>query len=139
MQTIRAQVSNVLAEELHERSKGHHNTVFHELRDSPHLPAQEKNVERLAQEGQVLVLAGSETTAKTLSIIWYHLLDDPKRLQKARTEIETLPVRASWGELQRLPYLSAVVNEGLRLNFGITGRTQVCFLNHGPLLREDLY
>ncbi len=70
--------------------------------------------------------AGSETTAKILSIIWYHLLDVPRRLEKVRSEIETLPVEASWEGFQRLDYLSAVVNEGLRLDFGITGRTQVC-------------
>ena len=75
--------------------------------------------------GSTFIAAGSETTAKTLSIIWFHLLDNPSKLEKVRSELQNLPLEASWGELQRLPYLSAVVNEGLRLNFGITGRTQV--------------
>lgn len=47
--------------------------MFHQLRDSPLLPREEKSAERLAQQGQVFIAAGSEMTAKTLSIIYYHL------------------------------------------------------------------
>jgi hypothetical protein len=48
----------------------------------------------------------------------YHPLADPDILKKLRAELETLPKTASWAELERLPYLTAVVTEGNRLNFG---------------------
>ena len=100
-------------------------TVFHALRDSKILPPQEKTVDRLQEEGQVFVAAGSETTAKTLTIIFFHLLDNPMIFNRLRTELESAPGATSWNALQQLPYLSAVISEGLRLDFGITGRNQV--------------
>lgn len=103
--------------------------MFHHLRDDPNLPAAEKAVDRLQQEGQVLVLAGSETTAKTLGIIMFHLLDQPEWLSKVRSEVQTVMSpkgHPKWTDLERLPHLAAVIHEGLRLNFGITGRNQVC-------------
>ncbi len=44
-------------------------------------------------------------------------------MQKLRSELQTVPPTASWSELERLPYLSAVIWEGNRLNFGLTFRS----------------
>lgn len=52
----------------------------------------------------------------------YHLLANPGLLTKLRCELRTVCLKASASELQRLPYLAAVCNEGLRLAFGLTGR-----------------
>ncbi len=52
----------------------------------------------------------------------YHPLANPDILKKPRAELETLPKTASWAELEQLPYLSAVVTEGNRLNFSLTMR-----------------
>ena len=38
-------------------------TIFEELVDSKELPKQEKSVDRLWQEGQIVIGAGTETTA----------------------------------------------------------------------------
>lgn len=46
-------------------------SIFHTLRDSD-LPPQEKTLHRLADEGNVLLGAGSETTAGVLSVMFYH-------------------------------------------------------------------
>ncbi|KAI9705095.1 MAG: hypothetical protein M1836_006878 [Candelina mexicana] len=61
-----------------------HLTIFHELLNDKDLPPQEKTISRLSDEGQVVVFAGSETTAHTLSAIHFHLLDNPSKLERRR-------------------------------------------------------
>lgn len=99
------------------------------------LPPPEKSADRMSSEGMGLLVAGSETTAQTLSITTYHILANPnilaelrKQLQVAIPEAGTLPPLA---DLEAVPYLYACVQEGLRLSYGISGRLmRVC---HSPL------
>ncbi|KAJ5546650.1 Cytochrome P450 [Penicillium frequentans] len=86
------------------------------------LPPQERTLTRLEQEGALLALAGTESPALSLGIIFYHLLANPSILNRLRTEIETVPTHASWPQLEKLPYLMAVIEEGNRLSFGVTAR-----------------
>ena len=118
-------------------------TIFQALLDSD-LPKEEKSAARLQDEGQTLVGAGSETTAKSLSIITFYLLQDKKKLQRLREELRNaMPIpnsQPSLTALEQLPYLArlilfplkgseadaptqtAVINEGLRLMYGVTTR-----------------
>jgi cytochrome P450 len=98
-------------------------SVYDSVLDSPVLPPLEKSLLRLEQEGALLVLAGTESPAKSLNIIFYHLFTNPSILSKLRTELSELPTPASWVQLEQLPYLSAVIEEGNRLSFGVTART----------------
>lgn len=98
-------------------------SVFHSLLDNPDLPASEKAFLRLEREGALLVLAGTESPAKSLNTIFYHLLANPEILRKVREELNTVPQDASWIQLEQLPYLSAVLDEGYRLSFDVTART----------------
>jgi cytochrome P450 len=91
--------------------------------DSPILPAPEKGLLRLEQEGALLVLAGTESPAKSLNTIFYHLLANPRIVDKLRDELSTVSRPASWAQLEQLPYLTAVIEEGHRLSFGVTART----------------
>ncbi|KAJ5281486.1 cytochrome P450 [Penicillium angulare] len=86
------------------------------------LPPQERTLTRLEQEGALLALAGTESPSLSLSIIFYHLLANPSILDRLRTQLETVPVDASWTQLEKLPYLMAVIEEGNRLSFGVTAR-----------------
>lgn len=97
-------------------------SVYASVLDNPILPASEKSLLRLEQEGALLVLAGGESPAKTLNVIFCHLLSNSEILERLRTEINTLPSDASWTKLEQLPYLSAVIEEGNRLSFGVTAR-----------------
>ncbi|KAF4636899.1 hypothetical protein G7Y89_g1175 [Cudoniella acicularis] len=99
-------------------------SVYASVLDNPSLPPSEKRLLRLEQEGALLVLAGTESPAHSLNIIFYHLLANPAILTKLRAELSTLPqTPISWTKLEQLPYLSAVFEEGNRLSFGVTART----------------
>lgn len=98
-------------------------SVFHSVLDNPVLTAPEKTLLRLEQEGALLVLAGTESPAKSLNMILYHLLANPEILLKLRTELRTVSQPASWTQLEQLPYLTAVIEESHRLSFGVTART----------------
>ncbi|KAK8926826.1 Cytochrome P450 monooxygenase sdnE [Metarhizium anisopliae] len=118
-----------------------HLTVFRELLGSK-LPPEEKTPARLSAEAQVLVSAGSETTAKALTVACFKLLTHPAELARLRDELETaLP---SFGlesglrldQVQRLPYLTGVVKESLRLSYGVVGRLQRIWPDEEIVFRE---
>jgi cytochrome P450 len=63
-------------------------------------------------------LAGSETTSSALSGLTAHLLRSPKHYTKLTTEIRSTfstPESITHDRLQKLPYLNACINEGLRI------------------------
>jgi len=83
-------------------------TIFHGLIGGD-LAESEKTDERMIDESRVLLAAGTDTTARALAVITYHLLADPERLKKLKTELEnalpdpdTLPKCA---QVETLPYL----------------------------------
>jgi hypothetical protein len=71
----------------------------------------------LAAYAQLMVVAGSETTATTLSAMTYYLCRNPLAYQKLKDEVrgtfrsadDITSVKAT------LPYLNAVINESLRI------------------------
>ncbi|KIW89237.1 uncharacterized protein Z519_10090 [Cladophialophora bantiana CBS 173.52] len=108
-----------------EKQKFDHPTFFHDVLASD-LPPEEKSAERLAQEIQTVVGAGAETVAKMLSWTTYYLLENPEKLNKMREELDRLdPGRtASLTDLEKMPYLTSVMLEGLRLSYGVSTRLQ---------------
>ena len=99
--------------------------ILHELKDST-MPASEKTAPRLACEAGTLLGAGTETTARTLAVTTFYVLENKEVLKELRDELSSvLPTRdvvASLTTLEQLPYLTAVVNEGLRLAHGVSSR-----------------
>jgi cytochrome P450 len=72
------------------------------------IPAEERQLNRILNEGAVILLAGTETTARTLSVAFFYLLQDTTHLASIRTEVNA--VRSfgktpSLSELEHLPYL----------------------------------
>jgi cytochrome P450 len=100
-------------------------TVFHDLLSSG-LPPAEKTLDRLVDEGINMVAAGTLTTAHFLKTTSYHLLANPRFLAKLKAElIDAIPDPAelpSLRDIEALPYLHAVVQEGFRLSYGVTSR-----------------
>lgn len=95
-------------------------TIFHTLRDSD-LPPEERTLDRLCDEGEILTGAGSETTAQTLTRILFYLKHVPETLPKLRKEIDEAVPDASaiptWSELQKLPYLVGLIEYLLLCSF----------------------
>ncbi|KAK3331479.1 cytochrome P450 [Apodospora peruviana] len=119
---VKAQVKPILDGQDGEKKK---RTIFHTLRDSD-LPKEEKTLQRLCDEGEILTGAGSETTAQTLTRILFYLKHVPQTLENLRAELDqAIPDSKeipAWSELQALPYLGAVIKEGLRLSYGTSVR-----------------
>ena len=93
-------------------------SLFRHLLDSG-MPECDKSVERLSREAQVLLGAGSASTARTLDFICYYILAKPgihSRLQEELREVMAgyPSIVPSWSQLEKLPYLQAVIKEGLR-------------------------
>ncbi|KAK0384864.1 hypothetical protein NLU13_7342 [Sarocladium strictum] len=98
--------------------------VFADLQGSKFLPPEEKTVHRLTGEGFIFLMAGTETTAATLTVITYHLLSQPKiyaRLMESLGGLE--PSNLKWTELEQRPYLWAVIQETLRMTPGVSHRS----------------
>jgi cytochrome P450 len=68
------------------------------------------------------IAAGSDTTAITLNSILYHLIKNPKSLQRLREEIDFMAAKGrisdpiTFKQAQQMPYLQAVIKGGLRLH-----------------------
>ncbi|KAJ4362065.1 hypothetical protein N0V83_011007 [Neocucurbitaria cava] len=101
-------------------------TIFASLLQSD-LDILDKEPQRLADEAAAVVGAGTETTSWALSVITYHLLTKPELLGKLTRELNTVVKDPKnlpgWTVLENLPYLGAVIQEGLRLSYGVSSRT----------------
>ncbi|KAI1393513.1 cytochrome P450 [Hypoxylon trugodes] len=107
-------------------SKDTRKTIFDALTDV-NVPPEERSTRRLEDEGLIVVVAGTETTARTLTLASYYIFQNKEMLERLRSEIKTVmptpTTEASWSELEQLPYLNAVINEAIRLS-------------HGPIFRS---
>lgn len=104
-----------------------HRTIFYEILNSD-LPLAEKSDDRLAQDGQTVVIAGTLTTAWALCVAVFYLLSQPKSLRKLKAELQTVlnspksPIMLA--ELEQLPYLTGCIQESIRLSYGVSTRLQ---------------
>jgi len=102
-----------------------HSTIFHAILDSK-LPPEEKTATRLSDDAQVLMMAGTLTTAWTLEVISFWLIRQPDTLKRLKEELKTVmpdqDTSVPLPKLEALPYLNAVIKEGLRLTYGVSCR-----------------
>lgn len=91
------------------------------------LSKEDKTPDRMYAEVLGLLGAGTETTAWCLSVLTYHILANPEIFDTLTQELkEAIPNPQHlphWAALEKLPYLSSVVQEGLRLSYGASGRS----------------
>lgn len=98
-------------------------TVFRGILQS-NLPDEEKSLQRMVDEAFVLIVAGGETTARVITVIFAHLLQDKALYQRLRTELSKVsgdglpPSRV----LEDIPFVKAVAQEGIRIASPVTNR-----------------
>ncbi|KAK5994061.1 Cytochrome P450 monooxygenase sdnE [Cladobotryum mycophilum] len=115
-------------------------TVFGSLLQSD-LPPSEKALQRLTEEGFSLFAAGTETVSWALAVATYHLLTKKEILNKLIEEmngaVDSSGKVPSWAALEKLPYLGAVIHEGLRLSYGLATRTSRVPTNEDLVYRGE--
>lgn len=86
---------------------------------APDVPASERSLDRLQEEGLVVLGAGTETVAHTLTVSFFYLTTNRDILLKLREELqEVLPTptsNASLLVLEKLPYLVCLIQNCLLL------------------------
>ncbi|KAJ9635667.1 hypothetical protein H2204_005627 [Knufia peltigerae] len=119
------------AESVVHSAKRSDKSVLDGIVNSDAIPESDKTVDRITQEARTLVGAGTETTGISLETITFHVLSNPGVLAKLKQELAIAAKSSAQGSkdplttysvVQRLPYLTAVINEGLRLGNGVSGR-----------------
>lgn len=103
-------------------------TVFDTILESD-LPDREKSTARLVDDAQTFLAGGSLTTAMALIVGTYHILANPDIEQSLIQELSTVHSShqagsVPLGELEQLPYLTAIILESLRVSYGVSHRMQ---------------
>ena len=122
--TTRERVAQIASGSQDKWSGGEIQPIFRAVLDSSKLPPEEKSVGRLAQDAQMLLMAGTLTMASTLEHLIYWMVDNPDVLRKLKEELlSVMPSVDDVGKipittLEGLPYLTAVIKESVRLIYG---------------------
>ena len=117
---------NEIASNANDTTQPH--TLIHDILQSDHLPSVEKEFNRVSDEVDTITGAGLETVALTLRLTVYYLYSDPAILHRLRTELSSSlsspepNAKPTLAQLEHLPYLTAVIMEGLRLSPGVATR-----------------
>ena len=126
LQKVEEQVYRVKAEPPETYKHLSHPTIFHEILHSS-LPPAEKTNSRLRDEAWIVIGAGTLTTAWTLTVALYHILASPRILARLKADLKaaipdreapSLPLHV----IEKIPYLFAIIQESLRLSYGVTAR-----------------
>ncbi|KAI3326694.1 cytochrome P450 family protein [Xylariaceae sp. AK1471] len=101
-------------------------TLFRHLVNSD-LPPSELADERLSKEAQVLLGAGTVSTARTLDFICYYIMANPAIRERLTEELRDVMVgypekKPTWAQLEKVVYMQALIKEGLRLSYGVMHR-----------------
>ncbi|KAL5384587.1 hypothetical protein PMIN06_012506 [Paraphaeosphaeria minitans] len=101
--------------------------IFRELING-NLPASEKSLARLVDEGQTMISAGQETSSFFLQQASYFILADADVHARLKAELfQAIPDPTSipsLARLENLSYLNAVVQEVHRFSHGVVGRLE---------------
>ncbi|KLO10727.1 cytochrome P450 [Schizopora paradoxa] len=94
--------------------------VFHYIMNEDGVDKVPLTLPEVLSDAGIAVVAGSDTTSSTMTVLFYYLLSNPSAYKRLREEINSAfpihdghPFDAS--KLSSLPYLNAVINEALRL------------------------
>lgn len=90
------------------------------------LPDSEKTNQRLFDESYSIVAAGTLNSSEMLSATMFHLISEPEIMNNLRKELDPIMKRTNGRptqtDVEQLPFLNAVIKEGLRLYYGVSQR-----------------
>ena len=105
--------------------------IFYEVLSNEKVRPQEKDTDYLQEEAQTIIGAGTVTTGHILAQLTFYIVDNPKILARLQEELGTVMSEANpspkWQQLEQLPYLTAIITEGMRIGYGVSGRLQRIF------------
>ena len=109
MQDTVAQQSTATSQNIGKDTKPYsRKTIFDALSDSS-VPPKERTRRRLQDEGLIVLLAGTETTARVMATAAFYIYQNKALLTKLRDELRpvmpTPTTEPSWTQLEQLPYL----------------------------------
>ncbi|KAH9826728.1 Cytochrome-P450 [Teratosphaeria destructans] len=106
-----------------------HRTIFQDVVQSS-LPPPEKAPDRLSAEANLLQIAGTETTARSLAVLLFHLIENPAVLTRLRDGLSAYASKVGTdmklADLEAMPYFSAVITEGIRISNVVSSRMPRC-------------
>ncbi|KAL4900134.1 hypothetical protein BDW74DRAFT_183087 [Aspergillus multicolor] len=124
---MKAQIAEITSDPSALSKLPHNTTIYHELlRPEAYRTNTTPCAGSLFEEAQALMFGGADTTGMTLMHGTFYILQNAYRhvYDKLKTELRTawpdLDAPApKWEELERLPYLTAVIKESLRVACGV--------------------
>ncbi|RYP52142.1 hypothetical protein DL768_002692 [Monosporascus sp. mg162] len=118
--TARAAISAYATKDLDDKDS---RTIIDEILRSD-LPSSEKTLKHVNDEVGTITGAAFETTAQALRQVLYQIYSNKAILSRLRAELSTLPSAddQNLAALERLPYLTAILMEALRLSPGVASR-----------------
>ena len=101
--------------------------IFSEVLNSD-LPPEHKTVTGLVDDAQVLLSGGAVTTTLTLSVATYYILSTPSVFNRIMNDLKDMmpdpTEQRPLADLEQLPYLTAIINETLRIGHGVSHRLE---------------
>ncbi|KAJ5654879.1 hypothetical protein N7490_001882 [Penicillium lividum] len=95
-------------------------TMFNNMISMAEKKSTQLTKDQLVSEGMLMIVAGTDTTATSLSVTLHNLLQQPETYKQLQDEIRavmpTVHARPTIQVLDTLPFLDACVKEGLRLS-----------------------
>src|SRR5438045_8384453 len=102
-------------------------TIFHQLLSPTATEGHAvRNIEDLTDEAFTILTAAADTTGNTMAIATFYVLSDANIYHTLTAELKSAfpnpKAKLDFTTLEKLPYLAAVIKEGLRLSYGVPGR-----------------
>lgn len=121
---LKAQISDLTTNPEGLQNLPHSTTIYHELlRPQAYRSGTVPSAASLYEEAQALLFGGADTTGTTLMHGSFYVLSTPTVYQKLKAELRSnwrvLDEAPSLSEFEKLPYLTAVIKESLRMSPGV--------------------
>ncbi|GFF23970.1 trichodiene oxygenase, partial [Aspergillus udagawae] len=100
--------------------------IFRTIIHSKNIPATEKSIRRLTDDAKFLMKAGTGAPSQVMAITMFHVLQDNTITEKPKLELKAANPNPNIGlsleTLEQLPYLSAIIKEGIRISSIVISR-----------------